>query len=243
VNLNGFSIRGAGGSGVGDGVIIFGAHHVLVEKGTIAAFDVGINVVSARDATISHMSVVGNVDPSFSGGQGLYDQGSTGTRVTHSLFEQNGPDAGAYFSLTSTNGTVTDSKFIDNAGVGLRLWSSGNDVVEHVVADGNHGYGINVSGTNVTVISNKVTRNALGAFDPALAIFADAGSVRRNVAIGNGTLGILIDAGSTNLRVTHDRAKYNGVAESEPDLRDENTNCGTDVWRHNRGTRTQACIH
>ncbi|HEY6352527.1 MAG TPA: NosD domain-containing protein [Candidatus Angelobacter sp.] len=80
--------------------------------------------------------------------------------------------------------------------------------------------------------------NASGAFGGIVVFIGTGNDVRENTTSGN-QIGILVFAGNGENDITHNTAQNNAMV----DLEDDNTNCGSNTWKHNAfGTATQPCI-
>ena len=245
LNLNGFKILGEAGPGDGNGVTASSTTGTVIENGTIADFDEGVSLEGGSGTRLSRVDLLGNRGDGVTTGDGLVAfSGSSGITITHCLFEGNGPITGAQFSPTVTNVTITRTTFRDNEGDGLELLAGGTNVVKKVRAEGNSGIGLNIGGTRIEVVSNTANENGFASGGVGIFVFASSGPVARNVANGNGGDGIVVSLASADLHLSRNKAKRDGqVTTAAFGLVDDNPSCGTDVWRHNKGTRNQSCIH
>lgn len=193
VNLAGHRIFGTPATGDGAGVLVAQHRGVIVEAGTVTAFDGGVVIQGGSGNTVRDVTAVGNIG--FSGdsgstayGDGILIEASSNNRVLGNTATNNGPFSGIglvqladsdhpFTGGPSTSGnliagnTVTDNvacrqgPFCDNDGIRLEPQVGPGNVVE----------------------GNTVTGNGLDG----ISLFADTDHnvVRANTVNANGFLG------------------------------------------------------
>lgn len=101
VNLNGHKVFGTPNPGDGAGVLIQGRTGVIVEHGTITAFDAGVDIVNGQSNVVTGITATGNIGSSGNPnvpdtllGDGILIEGSSNNLIEDNTTTNNGPYSG-----------------------------------------------------------------------------------------------------------------------------------------------------
>ena len=252
LDLNGFTITG-GPVGDGPGILLEGRTGVTVKNGTVTQFDAGVAIDGGSANTVTAMRLLDNRG-SFSTdfGDGIAMFATTSNRITNNQVRNNGPYDGigmirSHFNFVDSNQVADNIQ--SNQTTGIRIENAGR----------------NPSNDNV-VTNNLVANNGLDG----IQVFAGGSrnQIRFNQVFGNVRDGITVFAGGSNNIIEGNHVRGNredgihirGAAGTFPaptgnqilrnvafgnaifDLRDDNPNCGGNVWRGNQAaTFTPPC--
>ncbi|MGH7905740.1 MAG: right-handed parallel beta-helix repeat-containing protein [Candidatus Binataceae bacterium] len=133
IDLNGFSIIGSSGSGIGI-LADTGVTAVSVHNGTISAMG-GAGISLGDSSAIEDVVVSGNASGIAIGGQGI---------VSHSVLSGN---KGIGISVTGSGAVVIENSISGNTGYGLELYDGTSGYARNVVSD-NDGNGTFASPLN-----------------------------------------------------------------------------------------------
>ena len=252
LDLNGFTITG-GPVGDGPGILLPNRTGVTVRNGTVTQFDAGVAIEGGSANTVTAMRVLdnrGSFTTDF--GDGIAMFATTSNRITNNQVRNNGPYDG--IGMIRSNFNFIDSNQVadniqSNQTTGIRIENAGRTA----------------SNDNV-VTNNLVANNALDG----IQVFAGGSrnQIRFNQVFGNARDGITVFAGGSNNIIEGNHVRGNredgihirGAAGAFPaptgnqilrnvafgnavfDLRDDNPNCGGNVWRGNQAaTFTPPC--
>lgn len=193
LNLGGYRLFGNGDEGrAGEfaGVLVVGRRGAVVRNGSVAGFEVGINLSGGGSHRISNMKVENNLGPASENeaetGDGIVVSSSEGNRIVNNYLAGNGRyDGIAIMGVGADNNLVQANQVVSTAtfpggmpirGVGIILDPFidfetyvpgtslvGNRIVSNLVAD-NGGSGIlAVSSVDGSITSNRVRGNGLGS--------------------------------------------------------------------------------
>jgi hypothetical protein len=243
LNLNGFKIFGTDSTGDGNGVTIdSGVSNVVIENGTITAFDEGIFIANGvHHVTISHVHVLGNVGDGSLTGDGIYAAPASSDHivVTHSDIENNGPFTGV--TISGTDSALTSSTVIANAGYGAFVETATATVHGNTIRNSSE-WGLYVSATDVHITANHILDNGYATKNGGIGIVGPGAVVKHNVVTYNAGSGI--KQFNTDGHFVSNTATKNGISGSGFDLEDINVGCTSNVWHNNTfKTRSQTCIH
>lgn len=188
LDLNGHTISGADQRGTA-GIRFTGQHHVVVRGGTIAGFDVGVELEQSTRVTLTGLTVDGQdrgIDVA-GGGYHLIEKNSVTGRA------RDGIRLGATTNNYVTKNTVVDSHW----GISIAGYTTSNFINQNIVTDSTrHGIGAFDNARAVTIVQNKVSGNDYGIF---IGWEVDEVWLERNEATGNRTTGIRVDSDTATL--------------------------------------------
>lgn len=153
IDLNGFSIQGAG---AGAGVAVSGYDDVTVAGGTIRQFAVGIRVATSTDLVIRQIEFIANAE-------GIdFQAGSMHNTVKDSAFRLSSTRA-IMLRPNSTENDIKANTFADNR-VGILVFGGVDNSIKNNFIAGSllAGIRVNVIATGNVVKDNIITSNAAG---------------------------------------------------------------------------------
>jgi len=171
-------------------------------------------------------------------GNGLQISSGSGHQVSDILSQSNG---GRGFVISGTgNNTFTSNVARQNTSHGYEVIKNNNALTSNR-AENNGVMGFEVRGSDNTFNQNVVDLSGKDGFN----IFGN-----NNVLTNNTSLNVRHDGINLKLGASSNRIEGNTVSESGTnppragafDLKDENSNCGSNIWTNNTGTFNQACI-
>ena len=252
LDLNGFTITG-GPVGDGPGILLPNRTGVTVKNGTVTQFDAGVAIQGGSANTVTAMRVLDNRG-SFTTdyGDGIAVFNSTSNRITNNQVRNNGPYDGIGLIRSSFN-VIDSNQVTDNIQSGqtsgIRLENAGfnasndNVVTNNLVANnGLDGIQVFAGGSRNQIRFNQVFGNARDG----ITVFAGGNNnvIEGNHVRGNREDGIHIrrQAGSFPAPTGNQILRNVAFGNALFDLRDDNPNCGGNVWRGNQaGTFTPPC--
>jgi parallel beta helix pectate lyase-like protein len=161
--------------------------------------------------------------------------------------------------ITGKKGALKEVK-VEGCNVGVSVAGTGGHLVQHVAATdnpGDDGFGVESSGNTLNnnhaadngnngfhvdgsknfLMKNISERNGLAGFLLS-TVGATSNQLLRNEAMNNLNNGIRVDINGTKNTLNKNTARGNGGT----DLVDDSPGCDSNVWKHNRGTRSERCI-
>ena len=224
LKLNGFTITGPNGAGVGVDVLPPSGRvdHVAIQgPGSIQGFTNGITINNADYSQVGQVAATHNLS------SGIRGDSDTFLTVSSNVLDGNGVWGLLLTNLTS--GTISYNE------------ASGNGGSTSPAAAG----GIRITGAANTVNNNVASGNGAQAvsgasFNSGITISANSSRVYSNVTNGNLGPGIQVSSGSTgNLMFNNSSSIGNGTF----DLEDDNATCTTDFWSSDVFiTRNATCV-
>lgn len=188
LDLMGFELRGAQGTGIGV-AILTPQTNIVVRNGSIRSWSAGVNAANAINSVFERLVVAGNATAGLNAGSHstiidsrAYENGTVGINsngrsvVTRCSSDRN---TGAGITVTST-AVITDCTAAQNGGHGFEVGYGG--AVTNCSAFGNTGVGFKINATSLAKCS--ATDNAGGGIAGGVGAISDCSVVGQNSGIG-----------------------------------------------------------